>query len=71
MAKGEGLLLPLSQRLTVEKVTPTLAANCSWVQPSFKRKALIFLRKSLSSVLGIVFFPAVIVLTSYAKVYRT
>ncbi len=61
IASGEGLLMPLSHRLTIEKMTPTLAANCSWVRPSLERKSLIFLAKSFSSVFGIAFFPALIV----------
>ena len=61
MANGEGLLLPLSQRFTVEKVTPTLAANCSWVKPSLERSSLIFLAKSFSSVFDTALFLAFIV----------
>ena len=46
---------PFSKRLTVEKVTPILAANCSWVRPSLERNFLIFFTKSSSWVFDIAF----------------
>ena len=38
-----------SQRLTVENVTPTLAANCSCVKPRVIRRSLIILEMSFLS----------------------
>ena len=48
-ASGEGLLLPDSHLFTVENVTPTLAANCSWVRPNAARSSLIIFAMSFLS----------------------
>ena len=40
-ARGDGLARPFSQRLIVGKVTPSLAANFSWVRPVRSRSLRI------------------------------
>lgn len=39
IARGDGLARPFSQRLMVGKVTPSLAANFSWVSPVRSRSS--------------------------------
>jgi len=46
IANGESVLQPDSQRFTVENVTPTFAANCSWVRPNLARNSLIIFATS-------------------------
>jgi len=36
MANGEGVLFLRSHLFIVENVTPTFAANCSWVSPTWR-----------------------------------
>jgi len=40
-ARGDGLLLPFSQRLTVRTLTPNFRANPSWLKPSLRLSSLI------------------------------
>ena len=58
MASGDVLQRPFPQRLTVDQVTPTLAANDSYVRPSVARSSLVISAKSLSFHLLIELFPA-------------
>ena len=41
IARGDGLKLPFSQRLTVRTLTPSFRANPSWLKPSSRLSSLI------------------------------
>ena len=49
MANGEGFVRPFSQRLIVGSVTPSLAANFSWVSSRCVRTARIAVARSVLS----------------------
>ena len=71
-ASGEGLLLPDSHLFTVENVTPTLAANCSWVSPNLACNSMIIFATSFLLLSFISARPDLaLLLTSLGKQYNT
>jgi len=58
MASGDGQPRPFSHRFTVDQVTPTFAANCSWVNPSLDRIFLTTSENRMSSCFHLCPVPA-------------